>query len=93
MSEKSAPSQITAQAASGAVLVKLAVFSLSLGVVPIASYFGSLKYVWNGNATYAAITAIVAANLVLVSYIISSVMDDRGSNEPSKIPAESKKER
>jgi len=58
------------------VLFKLVMFSISLGLVPISSYFASLKYLWNGNSTYAAITAVVSANVVLVAYIISSVLED-----------------
>lgn len=48
-----------------------------------------------GNSIYAAITAICAANLVLVAYIILSVMEDRQSfkeAEEKKLP-ESKKQR
>lgn len=30
------------------VLIKLFVFTLSLGMVPVVSYFASLKYVWSG---------------------------------------------
>ncbi|TCD67678.1 hypothetical protein EIP91_012044 [Steccherinum ochraceum] len=35
-----------------------------------------------GNSTYAAITAIVAANVVLVAYIIVSVRDDKQEPAP-----------
>ena len=45
-----------------------------------------------GNSTFAAITAIVAANLVLVAYIITSLRDDRAEREAGK-PAESRKDR
>lgn len=31
------------------VLFKLIIFSLSLGIVPLSSYFLSLKYIWNGK--------------------------------------------
>ncbi|KAI0284962.1 hypothetical protein BGY98DRAFT_946439 [Russula aff. rugulosa BPL654] len=31
------------------VLFKLVLFSLSLGIVPITSYFASEKYIWNGR--------------------------------------------
>ena len=34
-----------------------------------------------GNATYAAITAIIAANLVLVAYIVLSLIEDRHDQE------------
>jgi len=76
----------------GGVLLKLIIFSLSLGIIPIASYFASEKYIWGGNSTFAAITAIVAANLVLVAYIITSLRDDQAEREAGK-PAESRKDR
>lgn len=34
--------------ADSAQLVKLALFTACLGILPITSYFGSLKYLWNG---------------------------------------------
>jgi len=97
---------------STGVLFKLVVFSLSLGLVPITSYFASEKYIWNGaswfttstledlpdplasagNSTFAAITAVVAANVVLVAYIISSLRDDQAEREAVK-PLESRKDR
>jgi len=76
----------------GGVLLKLVAFSLSLGIVPIASYFASEKYIWNGNSTFAAMTAIVAANIVLVAYIITSLRDDQAEREAGK-PVESRKDR
>jgi hypothetical protein len=45
-----------------------------------------------GNSTFAAITAIVAANLVLVAYIITSLRDDQAEREAGK-PTESRKDR
>ncbi|TDL29722.1 hypothetical protein BD410DRAFT_892966 [Rickenella mellea] len=77
MSAQVAPARVVDQAANGGVLIKLIIFSLSLAIVPISMYFGSLKYVWNGNSTYAAMSAIFAANIVLVSYIIVSILEDR----------------
>ncbi|KDR83865.1 hypothetical protein GALMADRAFT_86504 [Galerina marginata CBS 339.88] len=77
MSEQVVISKINADAAAGGVLFKLIVFSVSLGVIPLASYFLSLDYLWHGNSTFAAITAVVAANVVLVAYIISSVLEDK----------------
>jgi len=67
-----------------AVLLKLIIFSLSLGIVPITLYFLSEKYVWNGNSNYAAITAIFAANAVLIAYIITSLQEDRESMESAE---------
>ncbi|TFK55791.1 hypothetical protein OE88DRAFT_1652262 [Heliocybe sulcata] len=89
MSEQAKAANITEQAAKGGVLLKLIIFSLSLGIVPISSYFLSEKYVWNGNSNYAAITAVFAANIVLVTYIILSILEDRppapaASTDPKK---------
>jgi len=74
------------------VLLKLIIFSLSLGIVPITSYFASEKYIWNGNSTFAAITAVVSANVVLVAYIISSLREDQAEQETKKL-SESRKDR
>ncbi|KAJ8523528.1 hypothetical protein ONZ45_g42 [Pleurotus djamor] len=76
---------------SSTTLFKLAIFTLALGVLPLTSYFGSLHYVWEGNATYAAITAIVAANVVLVAYIITSVLEDQQSTPSSASSAQETK--
>ncbi|KAI0303212.1 hypothetical protein BC826DRAFT_903680, partial [Russula brevipes] len=77
---------------STGVLFKLIIFSLSLGIIPITSYYASEKYIWNGNSTFAAITAVVTANIVLVAYIITSLRDDRAEREAGK-PLESRKDR
>jgi len=87
MSEQVAAGKIAADA--NGQLAKLMFFTVSLGLVPITSYFGSLKYLWNGNATYSAFTAVAAANLILVAYIITAILDDK-STTPSP-PKETKK--
>lgn len=50
-----------------------------------------------GNSNYAAITAIVTANAVLVAYIVTSILEDgeslRSSEQAKKILTESKKDR
>lgn len=49
-----------------------------------------------GNSTYSAITAIVAANIVLVSYIVLSLLEDKQEREEGKVlekAGESRKER
>ena len=58
----------------------------------------TLRFVCLGDGTYSAITAVLAANGVLVAYIIMSVIDDKqASASPSqpikKDASESKKER
>ncbi|KAI0693782.1 hypothetical protein BC835DRAFT_1352016 [Cytidiella melzeri] len=78
MSENVAVSKVTTQSVeqSGA-LAKLLVFSIALGVAPLGSYYLSLNYAWNGNATFAAITAVALANVVLVTFIIMSVIEEK----------------
>ena len=48
-----------------------------------------------GNSTFAAITAIVAANLVLVAYIITAVLEDRtnATSASQTVENETKKDR
>ncbi|KAF5393605.1 hypothetical protein D9757_000122 [Collybiopsis confluens] len=92
MSEQIAIGKLQTNASNG-TLFKLVVFSLSLGIVPLTSYFGSLYYIWDGNSTFAAITAIVAANVVLISYIILSILEDKQTQNTPTTPTESKKER
>jgi len=93
MSARGVSAQASAQVVEpGGVLFKLVIFSLSLGIIPITSYFASEKYVWNGDSTLAAITAIVAANIVLIAYIITSLRDDKAEREAEK-PLESRKDR
>jgi len=94
MADKAAISKVSAETAQRSVLIKLVIFSVSLAVVPISVFFISQSYIWNGNATYAAITAVFAANAVLVAYIVSSVLEDRetlNTSERNKL-AESRKE-
>ena len=45
-----------------------------------------------GNSTLAAITAVVAANIVLIAYIITSLREDKAEREAEK-PLESRKDR
>ncbi|KAH0840042.1 hypothetical protein J3R83DRAFT_1009 [Lanmaoa asiatica] len=93
MSNQSTTANATAQAASRGALIKLLLFAATLAVLPISSYFVSLRYMWGGNHNYAAITAVCAANIVLVAYIVTSILEDRKSMEETegKKLAESKK--
>ncbi|TBU38061.1 hypothetical protein BD309DRAFT_972693 [Dichomitus squalens] len=97
MSEQVAAAKIVERQAEqqGGVLGKLLIFALSLGIVPISSYFLSRDYLWDGNTIFAAITAVVAANVVLVAYIIESLREESRmkTKEKGKQPAESKKDR
>ncbi|KAH9938561.1 uncharacterized protein B0H18DRAFT_967781 [Fomitopsis serialis] len=99
MSGQVAAANVAGQAArQSGILVKLLIFAAALATAPISSYFLSKDYLWDGNTVLAAITAIVAANVVLVSYIVMSIREERAAllvsppsrNEPVD---ESKKER
>ncbi|KAG8763036.1 hypothetical protein FRC11_006326 [Ceratobasidium sp. 423] len=85
------PAKVVEDAADSAVLFKLSGFSIALAVVPLSSYFLSKNYLWGGNSTYAALTAIISANVVLVAYILLSIADDRASR-PGAPQKESKKD-
>lgn len=94
MSEHVAAARVSDQAVEqGGVLFKLVLFSIALAVAPLSSYFLSLNYVWEGNSTYAAITAIVAANAVLVAYIAMSLQEERKLQAKPTAKAESKKDK
>lgn len=71
--------------------MKLVVFAILMAVAPIGTYFGSLHYVWSGlstrpidgswltvvgSSTKAAISAVVAANIVLVGYVWVAFAED-----------------
>ncbi|BEJ12473.1 hypothetical protein CspHIS471_0209330 [Cutaneotrichosporon sp. HIS471] len=58
------------------VLGKLITFALLMAVVPIGMYFSSLNWLYDGNTTYAALTAVVAANIVLASYVYLAFAED-----------------
>ncbi|KTW26916.1 uncharacterized protein T551_03378 [Pneumocystis jirovecii RU7] len=81
-------------------LIKFFLFSTAMVIVPISSYYLSLKYVFDYNkTTYAAIIAVLMANAVLIGYIILALMEDRndrnrgiGANIPSEALKELKKD-
>ncbi|KZS97924.1 hypothetical protein SISNIDRAFT_449529 [Sistotremastrum niveocremeum HHB9708] len=96
MSEQVAASRTAHEVVSNSVLFSLIFFSGAMALLPISTYFGSLNYIWPGNTTYAALSAVLAANIVLVGYIIIAARDDKSSREESQRAAsklESKKER
>ncbi|KAI9000908.1 hypothetical protein BD414DRAFT_532715 [Trametes punicea] len=85
MSEQAAIGKLAAQAdQSEGALFKLMITALALGIAPLSSYFLSRDYLWNGNTIYAALTAILAANLVLVAYITEAVREESLSRARDK---------
>ncbi|KAL5530419.1 VMA21 [Sanghuangporus sanghuang] len=84
MSEQAAASRITEETVQGGALFRLIFFAISLAVIPLSTYYGSQRFLWNGDSTFAAISAVFAANLVLLVYIVLSVYEDKKLNEPRK---------
>ncbi|KAF9108745.1 vacuolar ATPase assembly integral membrane protein vma21 [Mortierella sp. AM989] len=63
-------------------LVKLAFFTVAMISFPIGTYFITIDRYFDGNATYAGISAAVVANLVLFAYVIVAVMEDSQASRP-----------
>ncbi|KAG1858789.1 hypothetical protein DFJ58DRAFT_781721 [Suillus subalutaceus] len=95
MSDQVAAARASEQATSRAALMKLLFFAATLAILPMSSYFFTEKYVWSGNSNYAAITAVCAANIVLIAYIVVSLVEDKQSFKEAeeKKLSETKKER
>ena len=65
-------------AVPASVIIKLLFFTFLMVVGPIGLYFLTVKTIFKGNSTYAGATAAVAANVVLIGYIIVAVREDQG---------------
>ncbi|KAF2252777.1 vacuolar ATPase assembly integral membrane protein VMA21 [Trematosphaeria pertusa] len=72
----SEPSNIT-PAVPASVIWKLLSFTFAMITLPIGSYFFTLKYVFNGNSTYAGALAAVMANVVLIAYVVVAMKEDQ----------------
>ncbi|KAL1925646.1 uncharacterized protein VTP21DRAFT_529 [Calcarisporiella thermophila] len=59
------------------VILKLISFTLAIIFGPLLTYYYTLQSVFSGNSTYAAISAIIVANILLVLYIIVAVWEDK----------------
>lgn len=82
-------------------MAKLLLFAFLVAVVPITTYFTTIKHIFDGelrvatcgsckntkllrhvskgNTTYAAIAAIISANIIMVAYVIVALNEDAGS--------------
>lgn len=69
---------------SAGVVIKLLAFTLAMVLMPISSYFVSLKYVFVGRTTYAAGCAAIVANGVLLAYIVAALLEDRADQQAQK---------
>jgi len=48
-----------------------------MALLPLTSYFVSLKYLFENNTTIAAISAVVVANVVLVGFIVVAIREEQ----------------
>ncbi|KAI1312252.1 vacuolar ATPase assembly integral membrane protein vma21 [Mortierella claussenii] len=69
-------------AVATSTLLKLAFFTVAMICFPIGIYFVTLDRYFDGNATYAGISAAVMANVVLFAYVMVAVMEDSQSSRP-----------
>ncbi|CDZ98641.1 vma21-like-containing protein [Phaffia rhodozyma] len=65
-------------------LIKLVIFAVALAFAPIATYFLSIRRFFPGNATYAAISAVVVANCVLVGYVTVAFREEQAELNEKK---------
>ncbi|KAF8936453.1 vacuolar ATPase assembly integral membrane protein vma21 [Dissophora ornata] len=49
---------------------------------PIGTYFITVDRYFDGNATYAGISAAIMANLVLFAYVVVAVLEDSQGGRP-----------
>ncbi|TXT16065.1 hypothetical protein VHUM_00568 [Vanrija humicola] len=47
-----------------------------MAIVPISTYFVTVRHLWNGNTAYAALSAVLAANIVLGGYVYLAFVED-----------------
>ncbi|KAI8577887.1 hypothetical protein K450DRAFT_282200 [Umbelopsis ramanniana AG] len=66
------------------VMIKLALFTTAMFSLPILTYFQTVDRIFDGNASYAAGSAAVVANIVLFSYIIVAALEDPIPEEKPK---------
>jgi len=68
----------------GAVVVKLLLFTLAMITAPLLTYYISVTSVFVGNVTVAGAFAAVAANVVLIAYIIVAMNEDDTDEKDKK---------
>lgn len=77
---------------STSVLSKLLFFSAAMVVLPLSAYYLSLEYLFEGYKTsYAAITAAITANVVVIGYVITAFLEDDTAQQQEAISKATKK--
>ncbi|EUC50969.1 hypothetical protein COCMIDRAFT_514 [Bipolaris oryzae ATCC 44560] len=70
------PSNIS-PAVPTSVIWKLMSFTFAMITLPIGTYFFTVNFVFQGNATYAGGLAALMANVVLIAYVVMAFKDDQ----------------
>ncbi|KAI5808287.1 hypothetical protein BZA77DRAFT_330551 [Pyronema omphalodes] len=68
----------------GAVIAKLLMFTLAMIAGPLGTYYISITRLFIGNATVAGALAAVAANAVLIAYVIVAMSEDDADSKEKK---------
>ncbi|CAH7688155.1 hypothetical protein BY996DRAFT_7630870 [Phakopsora pachyrhizi] len=69
---------------------KLGIVSISMAVLPIATFYGTLGRVFDeNNTTASAISAIVVTNIILIGYIFMALMEKDDKIDESRSTKES----
>ncbi|KAI1161378.1 hypothetical protein F5B18DRAFT_628343 [Nemania serpens] len=79
----------TAPAVPMDVIIKLLAFTLAMVVIPIGSYFLTIRTIFRGNSTYAGALAAILANVVLIGYVVVAMNEDQSD----QLEAEKKKKK
>ncbi|TIB70632.1 hypothetical protein E3Q22_04121 [Wallemia mellicola] len=77
--------EINDKAVTASSITKLLAFSIALVVLPISIYFITLNSIFNGNSTYAAISAALTANVVLMLYVGLAIYEDDDDSNSQKV--------
>ncbi|EEP82783.1 predicted protein [Uncinocarpus reesii 1704] len=75
------------------VLTKLIAYAVAVVVLPISAYFYSVNNLFDGDTTYAGAMAAITANLVLFSYIVLALREDKGDRQKLQQAEEEKKKK
>ncbi|CAG5170940.1 unnamed protein product [Alternaria alternata] len=67
----------TSPAVPSSVIWKLMSFTFAMITLPIGTYFFTVNFVFQGNATWAGGLAALMANVVLIAYVVMAFKDDQ----------------
>ncbi|KAG4086542.1 hypothetical protein H8356DRAFT_1734342 [Neocallimastix lanati (nom. inval.)] len=63
------------------VLLKLIIFTALMFSLPFITYFFTLDRFFLGNTTYAALSAALVANVIVVAYVIVAIVEDKDDED------------